>query len=70
MSSFHARCFKLMHAAVIAMALCGCASPAPGTAATDSARAAETRKKEAELAGMERVGQRDDADPVPIQTVK
>jgi len=54
----------LVGTALFALTLAGCASTGPGMTSADPAKSAQNQKKQADLQGMEAVGQRNDDRPL------
>ena len=54
----------LASTALLALTLAACASTGPGAASADPAKSAQNQKKQADLQGMEAVGQRNDDTPL------
>ena len=67
MTLFRRTACAVMHTAVIAMFVCGCASTTPETAGTDPVRKLENQKKQGELREMEEAVLIDN-DGKPVQS--
>jgi len=62
----HSNRYGALGAAILALAIGGCAA-APSPASDPSAAQQANRKKQGELSEMEKMGQRDDSNPPPRQ---